>query len=640
MTTVGAARFRPAPAKVEAAPPTWGWLAPLALVAALGLLILAVAYSIARGGSSLAEPLFWAAFVIIGAPILVRLVSSAPSVRERIGLVIVLGLALFLVHLLRSPLAFTGYDELQHLRSLTDQLRTGHLFGTNPLLDVSPLFPGLETITGAVVLVSGADPFTAAIVVLGFVRILFSVALYALYREASGSDRVAGLATGIYMLNPNFTFFDSQFAYESLALPLVPAILFLVAARSGRSEHRRLSSVALVAAIATLVITHHVTSFEATGLLLVWVVINIVRGHRDRYRTGGIVLAAGLLVMGVGAWLLNVAQLTIGYLAPPLTAAVSQLVRLLSSGQGRTLFQSSTGAVAPIWERLSGLGMAGILTGALPIGLVAVIRRLRGSSLALLLSALALAYPASLVGRLTPTGSEAAGRSLAFIFLGLAFVVGVATIWLIDLAGTALADPSSRVRRAIASVARPRLQVAWRAAFTAGVVVLVLGGVVSGSAPETRLPGPYLVGADSRSIDAVSVQTAVWSRAVLGPNRRVVADRVNRLLLGAYGDQFVVFPGSDGVEEWQVFLSHQVGAAEIARLRRGQVRYLLIDRRLSTSLPLIPYYYEEGEIFEGPHTTPVSAQVLGKWDAVSGVDRIYDAGVIQLYDVGGLDGVR
>ena len=633
-------RFKPTPLVAEAAQPTLGWLPPLTLVAGLGLVLLSVGFSLARGGSGVAGLLFWAGFVIIGAPIVVRLASEGAAVRERIGLVLLLGIALYLAHLLRSPLAFTGYDELQHLRSLNDIVNTGHLFGTNPLLDVSPLFPGLETVTAAVVLVSGTDPFTAGIVVVGFVRIVFAIGLYALYREASGSDRIAGLATGIYMLNPNFTFFDSQFAYESLAIPLVPMILFLAAARSGRSDHHRLLSVGLVAAIATLVITHHVTSYEATGLLLMWVVIAALRGPRDRYRLGGIALSATLLVVGVGAWLLNVAQLTIGYLAPPLSAAVNQLGRLLTSGQGRALFQSSTGSVAALWERFAGLGMAGILAGSIPIGLVPIVRRFRDNSLALLLAVLALAYPASLVGRLTPTGSEAAGRSAAFIFIGLAFVTAVAALWLAEVGAAARADPTSRVRRIIAATVHGWGTAVWRMAFVAGVVVLVLGGVVTGSAPETRLPGPYLVGADERSIEAQSLDTATWARTTLGPNRRFVADRVNRLLLGSYGDQYVVFAGSDGVQEWQVFLSRQVGAAEVARLAQGNVRYLLIDRRLSQSLPLIPYYYEEGEVYEGAHTAPIAAQVLGKWDSATGVDRIYDAGSIQVYDVGAIDGAR
>ncbi|MDH4335622.1 MAG: glycosyltransferase, partial [Chloroflexota bacterium] len=158
------------------------------------------------------------------------------------------------------------------------------------------------------------------------------------------------------------------------------------------------------------------------------------------------------------------------------------------------------------------------------------------------------------------------------------------------------------------------------------------------SSPATRLPGPYLVGADSRSIDDESIAAARWAKEILGADHRFAADRVNRLLLGSYGAQHVVFHGSDGVEQWQVLLSPQIGAVQIARLQLGEVEFVLIDRRLSWSLPLVPFYYEEGEIFEGRHTTPISAQVLAKWDRTAGVDRVYDSGHIQIYHVGGLYG--
>ena len=67
--------------------------------------------------------------------------------------------------------------------------------------------------------------------------------------------------------------------------------------------------------------------------------------------------------------------------------------------------------------------------------------------------------------------------------------------------------------------------------------------------------------------------------------------------------------------------------------RGSALQYLLIDRRLSQSLPLSGFYYEEGEIAQAPHTTPISAAVLGKWDANTAADRIFDSGNLQIYDV-------
>lgn len=609
-----------------------GWLPVLAVVAASGTLLLATGYALVARGSALGEPLFWLSFAVIAVPIVMRLGSAAPGIAERIGLVVTLGMALFLVHILRSPQAFTGYDELLHYRSLVDVVDTGRLFTTNPLLTISPLFPGLEIITASVVQLTGADPFVAGNVVLAFVRILFSVALFLLYREASSSDRIAALATGIYMLNPNFTWFDSSVSYESLALPFVPVLLLITARRARAADSTPLSGTATVIA-ATLIITHHVTTIAMAGLLGAWLVIHLFQRRTDRLRALPIAFSTILVFVGATIWFVSVGSILGSYLGAPLSAAVQELIRLITTGQGRAPFEASTGQVAPIWQRLLGLTSAGLQALAIPIGLVFLSRRLRGNSLALLLGLVAVVYPVTLIGRLTPTGSEAAGRTQAFVSLGLSFVVALAIIQLIELRPEQLVGRLRRLRGAASVALAWPFRTVWRPAFVAAIVVVTLGGVVLGSAPATRFPGPFIVGADARSITDEGVDAALWERTVLGPDQRIAADRVNRLLAGSYGRAHVVFQGSDGVETWQLFLSPSVGANEVARIQRANIDFLVIDRRLSSGLPLVPFYYEEGEIFTGDHKVPVAPAVLAKWDSAAGVDRIYDSGNIQLYDV-------
>ena len=168
-------------------------------------------------------------------PVAAILLRPNRARRERIALIVLLGVEMVMPDLLRSPSSFNGYDELLHLRSLEDILRFGHLFHPNPLLTVSPFFPSLEIVASAIAQLSGADPFATSVVLLGFIRILFASALFLLFEEVSASARLAGVAALIYILNPSFAFFDGAFAYESLALPLIPIILLVVArwARSG-----------------------------------------------------------------------------------------------------------------------------------------------------------------------------------------------------------------------------------------------------------------------------------------------------------------------------------------------------------------------------------------------------------------------
>jgi hypothetical protein len=628
----GAAHDPEAPAERLA----WGRLPILSLVASLGLLAVSVSFSLATSGAAIGQTLFWIGLVLICAPVTLRLSSSDAGLMERVGLVIVMGVMLSLIHIVRSPQEFTGYDELLHLRSLNNILSTGRLFEANPLLPVSPLFPGLEAVTSGVVQVGGADTFSAAFLVLTTVRIVFSVGLFALYREAASSERVAGLAAAVYMLGPNFTFFDSSFAYESMALPLVPVLLLITARLAKRPDRSVRLWIAFVVIAAALVITHHITSYALAVMLSAWALIHLVRRGHDIYR-GTAIDIAGLVVVGASLlWLLTVASIVLRYLGGPLTGAIGEAVHLITTGEGRTPFQSATGQVAAVWERFAGLGAAGLLCLGIPVGLVVITRRFRDNSLGLLLGLVAVAYPASLLARLTPTGSDSAGRSLAFIFIGLAFVIALGLVGLADAVAARRARPGGRLGAVAARVVQGRLASAWKAAFAGVATIVTLGGAVIGSAPATRFPGPYLVIADTRSVDNEITSASAWARSTLGTNQRLAADRIDRLIMGSYGEMNVVFQGSTGLETWQLFLSPDVGTAELATLRSGNIRYLVIDRRLSTGLPLIPFYYEEGEIYAGPHTTPISPAVLAKWDAIGLVDRIYDNGDIQIYDVGGL----
>src|SRR5438552_4512474 len=186
-----------------------------------------------------AHPLFWTGLLLMFIPTAARVVSAKPTRQERIGLLTILGIGLYLVKFLQSPVAFILMDESAHWRTLTNILGSGHLFGHNALLPVSPFYPGLEGVTSALASVSGLSPFAAARLLIGVARVIIVVALYLLYERVSGSARVAGIATLLYMGNPGFLFFDTQFAYESLALPLASLVLFALArrARSYRASH-------------------------------------------------------------------------------------------------------------------------------------------------------------------------------------------------------------------------------------------------------------------------------------------------------------------------------------------------------------------------------------------------------------------
>lgn len=62
---------------------------------------------------------------------------------------------------------------------------------------------------------------------------------------------------------------------------------------------------------------------------------------------------------------------------------------------------------------------------------------------------------------------------------------------------------------------------------------------------------------------------------------------------------------------------------------------MLVDMRLSTSPPVLGYYFEPWERNDG---TPLSPKALLKFDQINGVGRIYDNGWMKIYDIRGLHG--
>ncbi len=242
------------------------------------------------------------------------------------------------------------------------------------------------------------------------------------------------------------------------------------------------------------------------ALLTLWTLVALL-GRRWGLRGPSPAWLMAVTLAGVVAWLLLVARLTINYLGGNFSSTLTEILNLIAGeSQMRQLFHGAAGDVAPLWERLAGYASVGLIMVALPAGLWAIWRHRRSHVLSLTLGVAALAYPAGQMLRFTPFGLQLAGRLPAFVFLPLAYVLayGLYTYMLV-------AWP--RPRRVLASLT-------WLA-------IVFVGGVILGWPRWERLPGPYEVVADSRSVDRQSIAAARWLGQTLAPNQRVAADRVN-----------------------------------------------------------------------------------------------------------------
>ena len=590
---------------------SWGWFPVLSLTAVAGLLLVAAANRAGQSGEWWAEPVFYGGLLLLVLPIALRLVLPGAEGTERVTLVALLALGLFLCKVVYDPLRFGSYDEYLHWRTAQDIMTTGALFTPNTLLHVSPYFPGLELVSTALANVAAIPVFDAAVIMLAAARLVFLLSLFFFFAMVSGSTRVAGIASLIYMTNPNFLYFDSQFAYESLALPLAALALYALA-RRGHSGHARWAGLTIIAAmtIASVVVTHHVTSAAFAVFLVAWAITGYVLRRRDRARPGRM---ATLLILMIAGWVLLVATVTIDYLGPVLTSTATELLRLMA-GQvdTRSLFTTATGAVAPLWERLVGSGSAFLVLLMLPLGLFVVWTRYRTNPAMVALAIATLAYPLTLAAHLTPLAASVASRTPEFLYIGIGPVVALAVVRLSF---------------------RGRLGTLQGVGVALVVGVLLLGGAIVGLPAWGRVAGPYLVSADGRSVEAQGIAAAVWARDVLGADNVMVADRVNSLLMATYGDQNMVTTYETRLPVRQLYLSLDERGERLV-VAQGNIRYLVIDRRLSTGLPTVGYYFDKGEKrILGNETSPLDPQTLAQWDSKSDVSRLFDSGDIQLYDV-------
>jgi hypothetical protein len=597
----------------------WGWAPALSLIAAVALLLIAIADTGARAGADWAELLFWFGLVALYAPIVARLAAPNAARGERLALVLLLGGGLYLVKIMHSPLGVTHHDEFIHWRTTLDILNTGRLFPENALLPVSPLFSGLENVTAALASLSGLSIFVSGAVVVGVARLVVVGALFYFYELVADSAWVAGLAAALYMANPTFVFFGGLFKYESLALAFFGLVLAALARRErmpGVTARVGLTLVALLA-LAAVVVTHHLTAYGLLGFLALWLAIARLRSRADGAGLTGFVVVAMMLNIG---WLLFVASITVGYLAPLFTIAVVEIVKLMSLEQGssRQLFTSISGEVAPLWQRVTGVASVALILLALPFGLLQAWRRHRRRAIVLTLAIVALGYPAGLALRLVgdSRGWEVAHRSSVFVFLALGFLIalGLTDLWL---------------------ARRPR----WFgiAPVVVGASIIFLGGMIAGWPPKWRLPGSYLVSATTRSVEPQGIAAALWARSWLGPDNRIAVDTVNYMLMGSYGEQHYVSTLSGGVDTSWIFYAPSIGPSEVEILRRGRIRYVVIDLRLSMAPPMLPPY-AGGDPRGKDLTKPVPIAVLEKFDRTPGVNRVFDSGDIVIYDVSGLTG--
>lgn len=606
-------------------------------ICALGLQVVAV-YLSRRSHGYEAGVVNFSALATAYSSALWVLTSPQLTRKARNAAVLCLGLTPTLLWRSTNPLLFTGFDEQLHMRTLGDILSSHRLFEANPLLQVSPRYPGVELVT-VLVHQTGVPTMASAFIVVMLCRIVLVTVLCDAVEQLTGNMRAGGLAVAVYAVGPQFIFFNSQFSYQTLAIPLALSAVSLIA-RSRTSDDPLILFFGATVCLLGVAMAHHVTSFMTAAFLLLWMLFQ--RGPA-RLRVAYGALAA---IATTVAWMIVQRSLLEEYFGP----IISDVGGSAKKGEKREAFKDSAGTPTPLRDTLLLLYYAAVVV--LVVGALAMLalhwwrrgdRHVLRWNPRLLIFGLTAMIPVTMAARVIPKGGELFDRGSSFLFFPLSLTVAIfaTRLWWPDSRDPPLRPPGRLLSglQAIARAAGNRLGLSRRPWAGRSVAVImaslmfVASFVLGGGPFWARLPGPYLVSADTRSMDAEVLAASEWARDALPSGSRIVGDRVGSDLLASKAGVWPVMKGG-GVNAPPLYFADDFGLTEQDIVRSLRLRFLYVDRRLATHLPHFGSYFESGEPGDGK-VLLTDAQ-LAKFDNVPGIKEIYRHGPISIYDLAGL----
>lgn len=588
---------------------------PALAVAVLGLVVQVTGYVLGwRGTTAPGVPLWLAGMVLVVAPFGWLATRRGLSERAWCLLGVAFALVLYASWLLTDPVLATRFDETLHVTTLLDLTEREGLFQRHDMLPVSPFYPGLELAASALHWLTGLPDMACQVAVVVLSRVVLVLALFAGVRRVTRSGRAGYVAVLLYGASPQFYFFNAQFSYQTVAIAMLAAALWLIARAYDAPQRWPWGEVLpALACLAALAVTHHLTSWLTLVTLVVLTLLLALGRERRRARITGAVVGLALAV--VAGWSALVGPTLISYLGPIFADASADIIAIFSGdGPERAPGAGSGGQPTPVGE-LGVMALSILLWLALlaPACWAAWRGRTLGRSAARYLPlVLAASYPLLHLTRFSAKAGEVGDRVSTFLFLAMAMVVGA---W--------LAPRLPRLRgRAVLAVG--------------GLVVLVLGGTIFGSGPGwQRTTGPYLPAAEQRAIDGETVAVARWFERYVPTDARVGADNTFNRFLTNYADvRMVTAPG--GLEGMTpVFIAKEITDYETGILVRTGTDFLVVDTRLADREPYGSLF--EGSDGYGEQAARISSAQLDKLTGRPGFDLVLD-GPVRVYDVRGLHG--
>lgn len=574
--------------------------------------------------------LFWAGFLGGMLPLIAVACAGRIDGVARTSALAGIGLFGMVPTLLRGPSGPLSADEFAHLRQAIETSLRGDVGHVSYLLPITKEFPGLHQAVSAFARLTGLPLWHAGMLIIVLAHVLSVLAVYQLVRALGVVAPAAAAGAAFYTLNPSWAYFDTAVSYESLALPLLLWCLAVTigACRSAaRPGSRYITAIALCAM--TLPIVHHLTTIILCLIIGTLIAVELLcrtgftRLGAARERIWPLSFAAACLAASVAFWWSNKYEWLVTYLSPALTRGGAQLTGLTGLGDQPEAEQTGeralfSGAENPLYELVAGF-LFPVLALVVFLFAVAVLWRLRrtSGSFPWAFAGIGAMYFASLPMVLTKGGAEGAHRSWAFSFIGLAVICGVAAGYVAThhVHHWPLNRPMARVT--VAAVV---------------LVIMSVGAASVGSNVSTRFPGRPNVGDDMRSVSQEGGAVTAWMEARTAVDTPVMADRYVSQQLGSVGRMATLSP-SVTFPIWDLYMSTEpVDPAVLKQVLDAEIRYLVVDSRMSTTRPRLGFWFTVDEPgVDGVQPYPQSA--LDRFNCLPWLHAVYAAGPLTVYQV-------
>jgi hypothetical protein len=604
----------------------WALLQVGALVVGGALVAMANMWADRGIGGDAAFVLFWFGMAGMLVPVAYCVVRD----RARWTGLVALGLLVYWPRFVRAPSTPSEHDEIGHWLQAQNIWRTGRLFLHTPIVPEARNFPGLHVLTVGLQELTGMSTWRTGTFLIAAFHVLTLFGIYRLGVVVSGRDSGGAVAALVYAVTPEFSYFDSLYAYESYAVPLfVWSLAALATALKSDGSRRRSWLVLAAACLATSCVTHHVTSYELIACIaVVGAACVVVPSNRD------LPLAAACGAMALGGavfafvWQAVLHAGIVHYLVVyPQSALVTGFDVLL--GRHPVSHATVLGGGAALGRRtlFAGNPVPGfeiVLAFAEPIGFTVLAvgtwlaSRRRVDPLWILSALLAASYILLLPFALTVAGEAIPHRSSATTLVGVALLAGVG----LPRLGAAT---TRALRRRWAAGDATSGQV-W--ALAAAALALLCGSYGIGVNVDSMFGGHFVLLSDDRSVTQENIGVARWILDHDGPGRVVLADSRDEVVLEAWGR---ARPGPSRLA-WETFFPAQGPPPAVARADvRAHVRFIVVDDRMATQIPPQGYYFSSG--YEPAVPQPLPSASLTKFKDDSWLRLVHRTEHYAVYQV-------